>query len=466
MTSTANDGYPTYRRRDNGRGVQLGKAVLDNRWVVPYNPFLLLKYNAHINVEICTTVTAVKYLYKYVYKGHDRAIVEFSSVENANSGGPKRKDEVANYLEARYVSATEACYRIFAFELHANFPHVMRLALHLENEQSVVFSADADLEDVLSRQKHTTLTAWFIANQKFPNALELSYTNFPDKFVWNKTDREWKERVKGHGTMIARVYSAHPGEGPRFYLRMLLNHVTGCTSFQDIRTLPDGTVCDTYKEAALRRGLLEDDQEVDQCLAEAATCSMPAQLRQLFVTILLFVEPSIPLALWDKYKASFAEDFLCRARTVFANVELDEHILNSVLLDLEYRLQKHGKSLTDYPGMPIPTNVSNPYEESRIIMDELDYNVGEQNDIVSQNLPLLNADQLSIYNIIIAAVNDTNSCSNGFFIDGPGGTGKTFFNNTLLSTVRSQGNIALAMASSGIAALLLQGRVVGLFTLG
>ena len=159
-------------------------------------------------------------------------------------------------------------------------------------------------------------------------------------------------RVKGYGAMIAaaRVYSAHPWEGPRFYLRILLNHVTGCTSIQDIRTLADGTVCDTYKEAALRRGLLEDDQVADQCLAEAATCSMPAQLRQLFVTILL---SPIPLALWDKYKASFTEDFLCRDRTVFADVELDEHILNSVLLNLEYRLQKHGKSLADYPGMPI-----------------------------------------------------------------------------------------------------------------
>ena len=117
VTSTANDGYPNYRRRVNGRSVQVGKAVLDNRWIVPYNPFLLLKYNAHINVEICTTVTAVKYLYKYVYKGHDRANVDFRSGENANSGGPKRRDEVANYLEARCVSATEACYRIFAFEL-------------------------------------------------------------------------------------------------------------------------------------------------------------------------------------------------------------------------------------------------------------------------------------------------------------------------------------------------------------
>ena len=111
---------------------------------------------------------------------HDRAIVEFSSGENANSGGPKRRDEVANYLEARYVSGTEACYSIFAFDLHANFPHVMRLALHLENQQSVMFSADAELEDVMSRQEHTTLTAWFVANQKSPTALELSYTDFPD----------------------------------------------------------------------------------------------------------------------------------------------------------------------------------------------------------------------------------------------------------------------------------------------
>ena len=48
---------------------------LDNRCVVPYNPYLTVKYNAHINVEIFTTVMAVKYLYKYVYKGPDRVIV-------------------------------------------------------------------------------------------------------------------------------------------------------------------------------------------------------------------------------------------------------------------------------------------------------------------------------------------------------------------------------------------------------
>ncbi len=50
-----------------------GGFAFDNRWVVPYNPYLSLLFNCHINVEVCTFVTAVKYLYKYIYKGHDRA---------------------------------------------------------------------------------------------------------------------------------------------------------------------------------------------------------------------------------------------------------------------------------------------------------------------------------------------------------------------------------------------------------
>src|SRR5690242_3105274 len=68
-TSNNNKGYPLYIRRENNKIVDIKGIKLDNRWVVPYNPYLALKYNAHINVEICSTVMAVKYLYKYVYKG-------------------------------------------------------------------------------------------------------------------------------------------------------------------------------------------------------------------------------------------------------------------------------------------------------------------------------------------------------------------------------------------------------------
>ena len=45
---------------------------VDNQWVAPYNPFFSLKYGAHINVQVVNSVEAIKYLYKYVNKGHDK----------------------------------------------------------------------------------------------------------------------------------------------------------------------------------------------------------------------------------------------------------------------------------------------------------------------------------------------------------------------------------------------------------
>ncbi|KAG3056940.1 hypothetical protein PI125_g25478 [Phytophthora idaei] len=71
--------YPVYRRRRRAAGVVLinGKEYDNetiNQWVVPYNPYISQKYNCHINVEVCTAIAAVKYLYKYVYKGSDKAV--------------------------------------------------------------------------------------------------------------------------------------------------------------------------------------------------------------------------------------------------------------------------------------------------------------------------------------------------------------------------------------------------------
>ena len=40
----------------------------DNRWIVTYNPYLLAKYESHINVEAVSKVHVVKYIYKYIFK--------------------------------------------------------------------------------------------------------------------------------------------------------------------------------------------------------------------------------------------------------------------------------------------------------------------------------------------------------------------------------------------------------------
>ncbi|XP_042952259.1 uncharacterized protein LOC122289344 [Carya illinoinensis] len=71
-TTIGNDCFPIYKRSDDGSTVKIRGHDLNNRWVVPYNPYLLAMFDCHINVKICSTIKAVKYFYKYIYKGHDR----------------------------------------------------------------------------------------------------------------------------------------------------------------------------------------------------------------------------------------------------------------------------------------------------------------------------------------------------------------------------------------------------------
>ena len=75
--------------------------------------------------------------------------------------------------------------------------------------------------------------------------------------------------------------------------------------------------------------------------------------------------------------------------------------------------------------------------------------------MLEDNQSKMNVDQKQVFNTVVEAIE--NCYNKVFFIDGPAGTGKTFVYNTLLANVRSKGNIALAVASSGIAALLLDG---------
>nr|XP_047142898.1 uncharacterized protein LOC100213206 [Hydra vulgaris] len=108
-TVAVHNGYPRYRRRDNGLVINIKGNNVDNRWVVPYNPWLSKKYQAHINVEACMSVKAVKYLYKYIYKGHDCANVLINEQVN--------HDEIDTFLDCRYVSAPEALWRIFEYPM-------------------------------------------------------------------------------------------------------------------------------------------------------------------------------------------------------------------------------------------------------------------------------------------------------------------------------------------------------------
>ena len=101
----------------------------DNRWVMPYNLYLPHLFNYHINVEACGSIMTVKYLFKYIYKGHDRASVAVREADKEDSEG--NFDEIKQYSDARWVTPLEALWRIYNFNLSDRYPIVLSLQLHI-----------------------------------------------------------------------------------------------------------------------------------------------------------------------------------------------------------------------------------------------------------------------------------------------------------------------------------------------
>jgi hypothetical protein len=135
--------------------------------VVPHNVYLSTKYDAHINVEVYNNIRAIKYLFKYIYKGHDHATIEISRhSDNATEGNVVEANEIKKYLNCRYISAFEVAWRIFKFDMHERFPVVERLQYHLPNQQMVLFDDDDDVQEVVAQSaiSRTMLTEWFKTN--------------------------------------------------------------------------------------------------------------------------------------------------------------------------------------------------------------------------------------------------------------------------------------------------------------
>jgi hypothetical protein len=117
--------YPIYRYRNMGCTILVHGIELDNRWVVPHNVYLSTKYDVHINVEVCNNIHVIKYLFKYIYKGHDRVIIKISrQSDSATERNVVEANEIKKYLNCHYVFASEAVWRIFKFDMHERFPTI------------------------------------------------------------------------------------------------------------------------------------------------------------------------------------------------------------------------------------------------------------------------------------------------------------------------------------------------------
>jgi len=94
--------------------------------------------------------------------------------------------------------------------------------------------------------------------------LDYLYADFPEVFTWNKRNKRWKIRERGE--TLRRINFISLKTKDLYYYRLLLCHVKGATSFENLRTV-DGHVMG-WKEACVELRLTENNRLADEILDE------------------------------------------------------------------------------------------------------------------------------------------------------------------------------------------------------
>ena len=435
------------RRRNDERFAQLPNYRATNMWIVAFNAYMLLKFHGHINLEMVKAMFEnIKYLYKYIYKGSDVALMKLKMNDEI--------DEVEIYECLKYVNATRAFYNIYSFPIQEHFPAVMTLPVHEENKQNVFCLPGYEAEKVANPPVSPLMAYFSECTKENSKASTIKYSDMPLHYTWKgaKTDGQWMPRQRGFGAQIGRVpyRMLSPHNHEYFYLRTLLNVKRGVKGFEDLKTVQlengESYVCSNYKEACQKLGLYHDDTEWDKVMEEASVWGFPRSLRMLAANILLYNRPVDPCSFITKHKEILTEDFV-RFTEAATETEADEYLL----IELKKILEAASSNLK-HVGLPEPEKIK---RMSKAFAHEYIWNIQHFETEQHELLPKLTDEQTNVFELVTESV--SKCMGELFFIDAPGGSGKSFAANCIMNHVRLLKSIVLACASSGIAATVLKG---------
>jgi hypothetical protein len=427
-TVVLNNKYPKYRRR--GRfSCKVGNRHVSDDWVVPYCPFLLLKYGAHCNVEIASSIKSFKYVYKYVLKSPDKA----SIVVN----------EIQAFLAGRLLSCSEAAWRFLGLPLHKEWPPVCRLQIHLPDAQTLLVDPTADSDNIsaAATSSTSTLLQWFELNKVDTAARRLLYSQIPEHYTWSATDKCWVKRRRG--CCVGRVLQVSSHNQELFALKRLLTVVTGATSWTCLLSV-DGFCYDNFQAACAARGMMADDGDIVAAFSEisSASCSL-AQMRREFANLLVHRSCQNASALFHVFSGE-----LCSGGVVNADNCME------ALWAIEDEMSTHGRSLqepdfgfrlTERLASHVPAPCFRKHVFSK---EECESNMI---DILSK----FSDEQRQAQSVLLAALQGVGS--NVLAILAGAGCGKSLFVSGLTWQLRSEGKIVVNVAASALAATLLPG---------
>ncbi|CAG8496235.1 7053_t:CDS:2 [Cetraspora pellucida] len=461
--------------------VQYRRRTLNDLWVVPYNPLLIMKLNCHINFEIASTVHLFMYLYKYIFKGPDCTKFTISNANNdvnqpnsqisvtthntfptADGNYPPAQrqsvNEFKDYINGRYLSAPEAAWRIFRYHVTSTNPPVQALPIHLPNSNISQYSR------LYNPSSSASLLDRYFLRLIEPLFDNLKYTEYYEQYIQYPFNQHMNENVfleqeknnvlrkivrKRSTSKVTRVVLITPKAGELYYLRCILMH-RAVRSWNDLKVV-NGNTFSTYQEAARNMGLFAVENESMLAMKEAIdNFYTPAQLRFLFVQLIL--DGTLAVDLWQKYNTKLSKDF----EEQFQN---NQYLAtNATLQQIALMLTEHGRRMRDFGLLEPQTWTPEVIAEHQRYSDNAKYR-----SLAEKSRSQMTVEQATLYDEVVFHVlyeSENESASTTkfpMFLDGKAGRGKTFLINAICSAIRSAMKIVLPCGTTALAALLYEG---------
>jgi PIF1-like helicase len=414
-----------------------------------------------IKVRLSYLISVITLIISKSIVGPDRAYFRVSA------GEEERINEIDDFWNGRYHSATEATWRILGYGITKKTPSVTSLPVHLPNAiHNRRYTTNGGTGSLSSLERYFLRPdGTFEIDGAARSFSDLLYSEYFKLFYLKSYDPvkalthpEWfSERppppnvphmhviLRSHkNPHITRLQSIRLSLGDVFYLRALLQ-TRPVRSFEELRTV-NGTIYHSFHEAAIALNLFTDETEAEYCLTEAVeSLRTPYQMRLLFIHMLTNDCVTSPLTIWEKFRNSLSEDFY------FSNGRDWWQAFSEALLQISANLQEHGKTPEDY-GLPQPERFGN-----EIIAESQRWSpqIPQLLSAAQYALSVFTPEQRQIFDLVWNAIELDQPLR--LFVDGRAGRGKTFLVNSLCSQVRGHGGIVLATASSGFAAQLYPG---------
>lgn len=396
------------------------------------------------------------------YLGPDRAFFRISSQLEG-----QQIDEIEEFWNGRYHSATEGSWRILGFSISKKTPSVTSLPIHLPNSiHNRQYSTHGQTGSLSALERYFLRPdGTFEIGGITRNFSDLRYAEYFQLFRLQSYDpakadgqlHYFLERppppnipsmhviLRRHNhPHITRLHPIRLSLGDVFYLRVLLQS-RPTRSFEQLRMV-DGILYSTFQEACIALNLFSDETEAEYCFTEAIeSLHTPYQLRLLLIHMLANNCITAPVIIWDKFQQHLSEDFY------ISNGRNWNLAFSSALVEIAGHLREYGREPKDY-GLPQPSYIG---DEVAAEIQRWSSDIPQLLSAAEQALVLFNPEQKAIFEITWNAVRQQLPLC--IFIDGKAGRGKTYLVNALCSQARGHEKIVLATATSAFAAQLYPG---------